>query len=641
MGRTTTAMVVLVLALVAAQPARADYEAGQKAWDAGSVGEALIQWRAAADASERRAMLALGRLYLQGLGVIQDYVEAHKWLNLAASRGEAAALEERDALAAQMTPAQIATAQERAATWRPGAGRADGARETTGAQATATTPAPAPVADSGSDAGSPPPRAIREAQELLGALGYRPGPADGVWGRRTAEAYQAFLRDAGLPAAGTLTPDALRAMRAVAGRGDAGAVTGPGKTAVADAVQAPAEASAPRPAPVRPDALHRAAQAGDIEGLTAALEADVDIDARDGRGWTALMHAVNKGYLLLVEPLLAAKADPDVRAADGATALFMAALHGHSEIVGLLMKAGADLSVRGPQGRTAVDVARVRYGDAEAARSNGEDFGIVALVQGMTWAEAQDAQKAVDEMVASLNPKCASRTKIIACWQELADKTGCYFWINSIFGSHYGPSRNGYGYRNTREPYYSQRLKWPRITSTGFTPRWSGTCSGNMHGSVAVGSGTLTLVWRDNWTYNNRSFFEEYSVRESGLLKNGKKQDRWTIQMVREGGVGRSLSFKDEGGYVDGKRQGNWVERGTKSVWQRTYMNDRLDGRYTYNDDSGLSDGTYRNGKKHGKWYDKISDRSWVSHWNYGNPIENQGKKNKKTKMSHESDGGR
>ena len=140
MGRTTTAMVVLVLALVAAQPARADYEAGQKAWDAGSVGEALIQWRAAADAGDRRAMLALGRLYLQGLGVIQDYVEAHKWLNLAASRGEVAALEERDALAAQMTPAQIATAQERAATWRPGAGRADGARETIGAQARATTP---------------------------------------------------------------------------------------------------------------------------------------------------------------------------------------------------------------------------------------------------------------------------------------------------------------------------------------------------------------------------------------------------------------------------------------------------------------------------------------------------------------------
>ena len=185
--RLAMTVMVLVLALVATQPARADYEVGQSAWDAGRTDEAVVQWQAAADAGDRRAMLALGRLYFQGLGVIQDYVEAHKWLNLAASRGEAAALKERDALAGQMTPAQIATAQERAAAWRPGASRVGGTQENTTVQA--TTAAPAPIAASDSDAGPPPPRAIREAQSLLGALGYRPGPADGVWGRRTAQAY--------------------------------------------------------------------------------------------------------------------------------------------------------------------------------------------------------------------------------------------------------------------------------------------------------------------------------------------------------------------------------------------------------------------------------------------------------------------
>ena len=348
----------------------------------------MVQWQAAADAGDRRAMLALGRLHAQGLGVIQDYVEAHKWLNLAASRGEAEALKERDVLAAQMTPAQIATAQERAAAWRPGGSRADGAQETIGAQAAA--PVSAPAGASGSDAGPPPPRAIHEAQELLGALGYRPGPADGVWGRRTGAAYQAFLRDSGLPASETLTPEALRAMRAIAGRGDARAKAGPGTTAAADATPAPAETSAPRPAPVRPDALHRAAQAGDIEGLNAALEAGVDIDARDGRGWTALMHAVNKGYLLLVEPLLAAKADPNVRAPDGATALFMAAVHGHTDIIVMLMKAGASVSVRGPKGKTAVEVARTRYGEPDVARGNGEAPELLALLEGRTWAEVQE-----------------------------------------------------------------------------------------------------------------------------------------------------------------------------------------------------------------------------------------------------------
>ncbi len=74
----------------------------------------------------------------------------------------------------------------------------------------ATTAAP--------DAGPPSPDVVRETQDLLAALGYRPGPADGVWGRRTAIAFRAFLRDAGLPAADSLTPDALRALRRLAAR---------------------------------------------------------------------------------------------------------------------------------------------------------------------------------------------------------------------------------------------------------------------------------------------------------------------------------------------------------------------------------------------------------------------------------------
>ena len=75
-------------------------------------------------------------------------------------------------------------------------------------------------------AGLPPPEAVREAQELLAALGYRPGPADGVWGGRTAGAFRAFLRDAGFPAADGLTPDMLRALRRLAA-GPYGAAGGP------------------------------------------------------------------------------------------------------------------------------------------------------------------------------------------------------------------------------------------------------------------------------------------------------------------------------------------------------------------------------------------------------------------------------
>ena len=120
MIRNAIRTTILAVALIGAPAAVADNAAGQQAWDAGRSAEALSEWRAAADAGDRRAMLALGRRYAQGLGVVQDYVETHKWLNLAASRGEAAAVEERDALAARMTPQQVTTAQERAAAWRPG-----------------------------------------------------------------------------------------------------------------------------------------------------------------------------------------------------------------------------------------------------------------------------------------------------------------------------------------------------------------------------------------------------------------------------------------------------------------------------------------------------------------------------------------
>ena len=338
---------VMVAALGGVGTAQADYEDGQQAWDTGRHGDALREWQASANAGDAKAMLALGRLYMQGLGAPQNYVQAHMWFNLAASRGEAEAVTERDALAGRMAPEQVAKAQDQAAVWQPEPAKS-----------------PATSAARGS-AGPPPPKAIREAQELLAALGYEPD-SDGQWGERTAQAYQAFVRDANLPKTATLTPSALKTMRAMARQ--AGAT------------------SAPKPkAALPPDALHRAAKAGNLKGLEAALASGADVNARDDKGWTALMYVVDKGYVLLVEPMLTAKANPDVRAPDGATALFMAVAHGHSEIIPLLMKAGADPTIKGPKGKTAKEVAQARYGEPKAARKKGEDDAVIALLYGWTW----------------------------------------------------------------------------------------------------------------------------------------------------------------------------------------------------------------------------------------------------------------
>ena len=350
MIRAAVWMAWVALALVAVQAVRADYEAGRQAWEAGQFDEALDQWRASAESGDRRAMLALGRLHVQGLGVLQDYVQAHVWFNLAASRDEAAALDEREAVAAKMTPEQVARAQKLAAAWRPGAS------ETAAASGVADAPAAGDAPDTAPDAGSPPARAIQETQRLLAALGYRPGPADGIWGARTGRAYRSFLRDAGLPAEEIVTPSALRALREIAAR--RGAAEEPGRAATVAGTSQSSRASDTAGRPAAPDALHRAAQAGDIDGLKAALTAGAEVNAPDAQGWTALMHAANKGYPMLIAPLLSAGANPDLRAPDGATTLFIAALHGYSEIVAQLMRAGADASIPGPKDRTPLDVAR-------------------------------------------------------------------------------------------------------------------------------------------------------------------------------------------------------------------------------------------------------------------------------------------
>ena len=116
------------LVLLCAVAAQADYKAGQRAWEDGRHARAVAQWKVAAKANDARAMLALGLAYAKGLGVPQDYVEAHKWFDLAAARGSARAAPERDALAIEMTARERAEARKLAQAWRPGKKRAAAAK---------------------------------------------------------------------------------------------------------------------------------------------------------------------------------------------------------------------------------------------------------------------------------------------------------------------------------------------------------------------------------------------------------------------------------------------------------------------------------------------------------------------------------
>jgi TPR repeat protein len=70
-----------------------------------------------ANAGTPDALFELGIFYSTGLSVEADLVVAHKWFNLAAIRGNRAALERRKELSAEMTAAQIAEAQRLAREW--------------------------------------------------------------------------------------------------------------------------------------------------------------------------------------------------------------------------------------------------------------------------------------------------------------------------------------------------------------------------------------------------------------------------------------------------------------------------------------------------------------------------------------------
>lgn len=181
--------------------------------------EAARWFRMAAEQGNADGQFNLGVAYGLGQGVTQDDVQAYMWLNLAAARsdgeGRKLAAEARDQVAARLTPVQRARGQELARNWRP-------------------------ESQSGSGVGSPPLGpgdeqvaaivVLEGVQANLAALGYDPGPADGVMGRRTRAAIRAFQADVGLPVDGQVSDQLIAALSDAGANGrSAGA-----RTAAAD-----------------------------------------------------------------------------------------------------------------------------------------------------------------------------------------------------------------------------------------------------------------------------------------------------------------------------------------------------------------------------------------------------------------------
>ncbi len=77
--------------------------------------QSLVEY--AAQGGQPDALFELGLMYCTGRDVTLDLIEAHKWFNLAAIRGNEEAKHYRLELSREMSKADVALAQKRAREW--------------------------------------------------------------------------------------------------------------------------------------------------------------------------------------------------------------------------------------------------------------------------------------------------------------------------------------------------------------------------------------------------------------------------------------------------------------------------------------------------------------------------------------------
>jgi hypothetical protein len=86
----------------------------------------------------------------------------------------------------------------------------------------------------------------------------------------------------------------------------------------------------------------QASESGSIQAIKLFLSSGIDLEARDERGWTALMSAAFNGKAEAVGLLLKSGAKINVQDTNGYSPLHWAAFNGHDNVVRLLLQNGAE-----------------------------------------------------------------------------------------------------------------------------------------------------------------------------------------------------------------------------------------------------------------------------------------------------------
>ena len=82
-----------------------------------SFEEAYQGFKELSEAGSSVSQYFLGVMFLRGCGALQDFVQAHVWFNIAASKGHAKARTHLEKLTLKMSPEQVAEAQRIARDW--------------------------------------------------------------------------------------------------------------------------------------------------------------------------------------------------------------------------------------------------------------------------------------------------------------------------------------------------------------------------------------------------------------------------------------------------------------------------------------------------------------------------------------------
>ena len=174
-------------------------------------------------------------------------------------------------------------------------------------------------------------------------------------------------------------------------------------------------------APWKPDGIWRAACVGKLAEVKQLVMRGVSINARDKRGYTPLMHALNTFQTKIIAELLAAGAVADVRDYDGVSALFLACQAGDDEAARLLLAAGARLENADPLPETSAFAAALRSGSPQlveqllksGASLRGEVQGSQGRWPALVYAARVSSADVVEVMVkhgADVNTPCRDKS---------------------------------------------------------------------------------------------------------------------------------------------------------------------------------------------------------------------------------------